>query len=115
MSIACIFPGQGSQSKGMGAELFDRFHDWVGDADRILGYSLRELCLSDPRGELGQTAFTQPALFVVNAMMYRARQEGAHRRRPSSRDTAWASSTRCWRLACSTSERASISCASAGP
>jgi malonyl CoA-acyl carrier protein transacylase len=74
MSIACIFPGQGSQSKGMGLELFETFKDWTEEADRILGYSIRELCASDPRGELGQTAFTQPALFVVNAMTYRARQ-----------------------------------------
>jgi malonyl CoA-acyl carrier protein transacylase len=74
MSIACIFPGQGSQSKGMGLELFETFKEWTDEADRILGYSIRELCTSDPRGELGQTAFTQPALFVVNAMTYRARQ-----------------------------------------
>ena len=73
MSIACLFPGQGSQSKGMGADLFDRFPDWAAEADEVLGYSIRELCLEDPRGELGQTAFTQPALFVVNAMSYRAR------------------------------------------
>jgi malonyl CoA-acyl carrier protein transacylase len=70
-----MFPGQGSQSKGMGADLFDRFADWTSAADAILGYSIRELCLDDPRGELGQTRFTQPALFVVNAMTFRARQE----------------------------------------
>lgn len=70
-----LFPGQGSQAKGMGAELFDRFPDMVADADRILGYSIRELCVDDPRGELGQTQFTQPALFIVNALMYRARME----------------------------------------
>ncbi len=59
----------------MGADLFDRFPDWTAEADRVLGYSIRELCLDDPRGELGQTAFTQPALFVVNALSYRARVE----------------------------------------
>jgi trans-AT polyketide synthase/acyltransferase/oxidoreductase domain-containing protein len=59
----------------MGADLFDRFGDWTREADAILGYSIRELCLDDPRSELGQTAFTQPALFVVNAMTYRARAE----------------------------------------
>jgi malonyl CoA-acyl carrier protein transacylase len=73
MSIACLFPGQGSQSKGMGAGLFDRYRDWTSVADEVLGYSIRELSLEDPRDELGQTAFTQPALFVVNAMSYRAR------------------------------------------
>lgn len=59
----------------MGAELFDRFADWTAEADGVLGYSIRELCVEDPRGELVLTAFTQPALFVVNAMMFRARQE----------------------------------------
>ena len=59
----------------MGAVLFDRFADWTADADAVLGYSIRELCAEDPRGELGLTQFTQPALFCVNAMMYRARTE----------------------------------------
>jgi malonyl CoA-acyl carrier protein transacylase len=59
----------------MGGDLFDRFADWTAQADAILQYSIRELCLDDPVGELGQTAFTQPALFVVNAMTYRARLE----------------------------------------
>jgi trans-AT polyketide synthase/acyltransferase/oxidoreductase domain-containing protein len=75
MSIICLFPGQGSQSKGMGAALFDRFADWTDTADGVLGYSVRELCVDDPRGELGLTQFTQPALFVVNALTFRARQE----------------------------------------
>jgi malonyl CoA-acyl carrier protein transacylase len=59
----------------MGASLFDRFPDWTTAADRVLGYSIRELCVDDPRAELGLTQFTQPALFVVNAMTYRARVE----------------------------------------
>lgn len=73
MSVICLFPGQGSQSKGMGAELFDRYPDWTSAADAVLGYSIRELCVEDPRGELGLTQFTQPALFTVNALTYRAR------------------------------------------
>lgn len=75
MSLICLFPGQGSQVKGMGAELFDRYPDWTADADRVLGYSIRELCVDDPRGELGLTQFTQPALYVVNALTYRAKRE----------------------------------------
>lgn len=59
----------------MGADLFDRFADWTREADAILGYPIRDLCVSDPQGQLGQTAFTQPALFIVNAMTYRARIE----------------------------------------
>lgn len=71
----CLFPGQGSQSKGMGAKLFDRYPDWTTDADRVLGFSIRELCVDDPRGELGLTQFTQPALYSVNALSYRARMD----------------------------------------
>jgi malonyl CoA-acyl carrier protein transacylase len=59
----------------MGVALFDRFPRWTAEADELLGYSIRELCVEDPRGELGLTAFTQPALFIVNAMTYRARIE----------------------------------------
>lgn len=65
-----MFPGQGSQSKGMGGDLFDRFKDLTDKASNILGYSIKELCLEDPKSELGQTQFTQPALYVVNALSY---------------------------------------------
>jgi malonyl CoA-acyl carrier protein transacylase len=65
-----MFPGQGSQSKGMGGALFDEFEALTAKADSILGYSIKELCLEDPRGELNQTRFTQPALYVVNALSY---------------------------------------------
>lgn len=65
-----IFPGQGSQSKEMGAGLFERYADLTAKADRILGYSIKELCMEDPREELGNTRFTQPALYVVNALSY---------------------------------------------
>jgi malonyl CoA-acyl carrier protein transacylase len=68
-----MFPGQGSQAKGMGADLFDRFTRLTEQADSILGYSIRELCLDDPRDELGKTRYTQPALYVVNAMSYYCR------------------------------------------
>lgn len=67
------FPGQGSQVKGMGADLFPRFPDLVATADAILGYSITDLCLNDPDGRLRQTRFTQPALFVVEALTFLAR------------------------------------------
>lgn len=73
MSLICLFPGQGSQSKGMGAELFDRYPDWTAEADAILGYSIRQLCVQDADNQLGLTQFTQPALYTVNALTYRAR------------------------------------------
>lgn len=65
-----VFPGQGSQKVGMGEGLFEEFSALTSKADAILGYSIKELCLKDAAGQLGQTQFTQPALFVVNALSY---------------------------------------------
>ncbi|MEW6438294.1 MAG: ACP S-malonyltransferase [Pseudomonadota bacterium] len=68
---AVVFPGQGSQFKGMGRELFTRYHDTMRQADAVLGYSLAELCLEDPRGELDRTEFTQPAIYIASFLGYR--------------------------------------------
>jgi trans-AT polyketide synthase/acyltransferase/oxidoreductase domain-containing protein len=68
--ITWVFPGQGSQEKGMGATLFDEFTDLIAQADDILGYSIKELCLKDPQKQLNQTQYTQPALYVVNALSH---------------------------------------------
>jgi malonyl CoA-acyl carrier protein transacylase len=76
-----MFPGQGSQSKGMGGALFDEFKELVRKADDILGYSIKELCLEDPRKELNRTQFTQPALYVVNALFY-LKKTGESGRKP---------------------------------
>jgi malonyl CoA-acyl carrier protein transacylase len=67
-SLIFLFPGQGSQTKGMGGALFDRFPEITTAANETLGYSIKELCLDDPRGTLGQTQYTQPALYTVNAL-----------------------------------------------
>lgn len=72
MTMVYMFPGQGSQEKGMGDGLFERYREMVADADRELGFSLRELCLQDPEGRLNQTEYTQPALYAVEAMAYHA-------------------------------------------
>lgn len=70
-----MFPGQGSQLRGMGGDLFDAFPELTARADAVLGYSIKELCLTDPRRELNKTQFTQPALYVVNALSYYKRIE----------------------------------------
>jgi trans-AT polyketide synthase/acyltransferase/oxidoreductase domain-containing protein len=45
------------------------------EASDILGYSIEELCLKDSENKLGRTQYTQPALYVVNAMGYAQRLE----------------------------------------
>jgi trans-AT polyketide synthase/acyltransferase/oxidoreductase domain-containing protein len=54
----------------MGATLFDEFADITTQADAILGYSIKELCLKDTHRQLNKTQYTQPALYVVNALSY---------------------------------------------
>ncbi|WP_242589560.1 ACP S-malonyltransferase [Corallococcus macrosporus] len=68
--IAYVFPGQGTQRKGMGARLFEPYRSLTDKASEILGYSIEELCLQNPDNRLGQTQYTQPALYVVNALSY---------------------------------------------
>ncbi|MCJ8330185.1 MAG: ACP S-malonyltransferase [Lentisphaeria bacterium] len=70
MTTIYMFPGQGSQKKGMGADLFDKYPDICAQADDILGYSIKELCLEDPNDKLGSTDYTQPALYTVNALSF---------------------------------------------
>ena len=70
-----VFPGQGSQKVGMGETLFNEFSNETKQANEILGYDIQELCLTDPKNQLNQTQFTQPALFVVSALSYLAYQK----------------------------------------
>ncbi|CAM2010005.1 ACP S-malonyltransferase [Acanthopleuribacter pedis] len=65
-----MFPGQGAQARGMGADLFDAFPELTAQADAILGYSIKALCTEDAERTLKETQFTQPALFVVGALDY---------------------------------------------
>ncbi|MCI3928181.1 ACP S-malonyltransferase [Streptomyces sp. AN091965] len=70
-----VFPGQGTQKKGMGRSLFGRFPDLRRRADRVLGYSIEKLCLENPERQLSQTVYAQPAIYVVNALHWSAAQE----------------------------------------
>jgi polyketide synthase PksL len=67
IATAWVFSGQGAQRAGMGAELFAAYPEMVAEADAVLGWSVAEVCGSDD-GRLDQTRYTQPALFVVNAL-----------------------------------------------
>ena len=78
MTTVFMFPGQGSQSPGMGAELFERYSGLVAEADAILGYSIKELCLENPDGMLNRTDYTQPALYIVNVLSYLSKIEDGY-------------------------------------
>ena len=65
-----IFPGQGSQSVGMGkalAEANPAARAIFEQADAVLGRPLSQLCFEGPEDELKLTVNTQPALYVTSA------------------------------------------------
>jgi malonyl CoA-acyl carrier protein transacylase len=74
-----MFPGQGSQIKGMGSDIFAQFPQELRIAQEILGYSIEELCINDANQQLGNTAYTQPALFVVEALAFKAKSTNGNK------------------------------------
>lgn len=65
--IGLVFPGQGSQSVGMGKALYDAHPSLktvYDEASSVLGYDVAELCFTGPAERLNLTEFTQPALLV---------------------------------------------------
>ncbi|MCA9924403.1 MAG: ACP S-malonyltransferase [Anaerolineales bacterium] len=75
MSIAYLFPGQGSQSVGMGADLYEQVpaaRALFDQADEQLGFSLSSLCFSGPEAALTDTTNQQPALFVTSLATLKA-------------------------------------------
>ena len=71
MSYAVLFPGQGSQVVGMGADVFASRSDLLGPvADEVLGWSLADLCARGPDDELTRTDRAQPALFAVGFALW---------------------------------------------
>ncbi|MCY8867584.1 ACP S-malonyltransferase [Bacillus inaquosorum] len=73
--ITYVFPGQGSQQKGMGQGLFEQYRHLTDQADQILGFSIEKLCTEESYLDLNHTQYTQPALYVVNALSYLKRVE----------------------------------------
>src|SRR5206468_1681050 len=78
VGIAWLFPGQGSQSVGMGKDLAARYPTAARvfeEANDALGFDLRALCFDGPQEELDRTANTQPALLATSLAALRAAQE----------------------------------------
>ncbi|MCP3996804.1 MAG: ACP S-malonyltransferase [bacterium] len=73
MQYAVLFPGQGSQSVGMGADVFAARPDLLGSAaDEVLGWSLADICANGPESELVRTDRAQPALYGVSYALWEA-------------------------------------------
>lgn len=75
MSVAMIFPGQGSQSVGMLADLAKAepvVLETFAEASDCLGYDLWDLCQAGPEERLGQTDHTQPAMLTAGVAVFRA-------------------------------------------
>jgi [acyl-carrier-protein] S-malonyltransferase len=76
--IAFLFPGQGSQTVGMGRELSERFpiaKSTFAEADEALGFSLSKLCFEGPEEDLRLTENTQPAIMTVSVAAWRVLAE----------------------------------------
>lgn len=72
--IACVFPGQGAQTVGMGkalAEAFPICRDTFAEADEALGFALSDIIFNGPADRLTLTAITQPAILTTSVAAFR--------------------------------------------
>ena len=71
--FSLVFPGQGSQTIGMGKDFFENYElvkDLFKEADESLGVSLSKIILEGPKDELDLTVNTQPAIFLISYSIF---------------------------------------------
>src|ERR1700756_4522340 len=76
--IAFVFPGQASQYPGMGKELAEKYpaaRAVFDEADKLLGFSISQMCFAGSEEELKQTANTQPAILTCSVAVHRVLAE----------------------------------------
>jgi [acyl-carrier-protein] S-malonyltransferase len=84
--VAFLFPGQGSQAVGMGADIFETSpaaRRVFESADEALGIALSELCFHGPDDVLRETINAQPAIVTVSLALLAALQEALNERTSS--------------------------------
>lgn len=87
--VAFLFPGQGSQSVGMGADIFETSpaaRRVFEEGDAALDFPLSQLCFSGPDEALRETVSAQPALVMVSLALLAALQEALS---PQAKSPSW--------------------------
>jgi len=78
MKVGFVFSGQGAQAVGMGKDLFEQIpaaSEIFNKADKILGWSLSDICFNGPESKLTETRYCQPTIYTMSAACLEAFKE----------------------------------------